>query len=157
MPQDGSGRGASDDELVRRARRGDDAAFDVLVNRHAGRLYGLAVHLVGNAADAEDVVQDTLIGAFGGLRGFRGQASVKTWLTRILVNSAAKLRRSRRLRRAEPIDLALEAASDPGGAATAEVRADIRMDVASVLEGLSEDPRFRARQALKELLRDYLP
>jgi RNA polymerase sigma-70 factor (ECF subfamily) len=189
LPEDGSGRRAPDDELVRRARRGDDAASDVLVNRHAGRLYGLALRLVGNAADAEDVVQETFLGAFRGLRGFRGHASVKTWLTRILVNRVARLHRSRRLRRATPIHLVLEPSGDAvPDAATAEVRADIRMDLSAVLAGLSDEHRtvvvlrelqgmsysemadaldvprgtvesrlFRARQRLKELLKDYLP
>lgn len=172
-------------DLVRRARCGDDAALHGLVDRHAGRLYGLAVSLVGNKADAEDVVQDTFAGALRGLRGFRGHASVKTWLTRILIRRVARFRRWRRLRRTEPIEAVLEAAADAG--VTAE-RADMRLDVAAVLARLSEEHRtvvvlremrgmsyaeiadvlrvprgtiesrlFRARQRLKELLRDYVP
>ncbi len=188
LPQHGSWHGASDDELVRRARRGDDAAFRVLVDRHAGRLYGLALHLVGHAADAEDIVQETFVGAFRGLRGFRGEASVKTWLTRILVRRVARVRRSRRLRLARPVDLILEGADNAlSGEVTAETRADIRMDVSDVLAKLSPEHRtvvvlrelqgmryseiadvldvpqgtvesrlFRARQHLKELLKDYL-
>jgi RNA polymerase sigma-70 factor (ECF subfamily) len=179
----------TDAQLVRRARGGDDSAFHELVDRHAGRLFGLAMSLLGNAADAEDVLQETLAGAVRGLRGFRGHASVKTWLTRILVNKVARLRRSQRLRRAAPLEAALEAPlGDPPAGATATQRADIRMDVAAVLTRLSEDHRavillremqqmsyeemadalgvprgtvesrlFRARQKLKELLKDYLP
>ncbi len=142
MPQDDSGPDAWEGELVRQARRGDDSAFEALVNRHARRLYALAFHLLGNAADAEDALQDAFIGAFGGLHGFRGEASVKTWLTRILVNTSAKFRRSRRLRRAKPIDPDLESGGGLGaGAATAEVRADIRMDVSAALASLSEEHR----------------
>jgi len=179
----------SDAQLVRRARRGDDSAFHELVDRHAGRLFGLAVSLLGNSADAEDVLQETLAGAVRGLGGFRGHASVKTWLTRILVNKVARLRRSQRLRRAAPLEEAIEAPQgDPPTGATATGRADIRMDVAAVLTRLSEQHRavillremqqmsyeemadalgvprgtvesrlFRARQRLKELLKDYLP
>ncbi|HUS46692.1 MAG TPA: sigma-70 family RNA polymerase sigma factor [Phycisphaerae bacterium] len=150
MPEDGSSRGASDAELVRRARRGDDAAFHVLVDRHGGRLYALGLRLAGNAVDAEDVVQDTFVGAFRGLRGFRGHASVKTWLTRILMNRVARLHRSRRRRRAELVGLVIEGMGEAaGGAATAEVRADIRMDVAAVLAGLAED--YRTVIVLREL------
>jgi len=188
LPQRGSWHGASDDELVRRARRGDDAAFRALVDRHAGRLYGLALHLAGDAADAEDIVQETFVGAFRGLRGFRGEASVRTWLTRILVRRVAKLRRWRRLRLLRRVERAGEAGRDArSDEATAETRADIRMDVADVLGRLSREHRtvivlrelqgmnyseiadvldvprgtvesrlFRARQRLKELLKDYL-
>lgn len=143
--------------------------------------------LLGNAADAEDVVQETLVGAFRGLGGFRGQASVKTWLTRILIKRVARLRRSQYLRQAGPIDEAA-GCSDRAGGATATGRADIRMDVSAVLADLSEEHRTvillremqqmrydeiaealaiprgtvesrlsRARQRLKELLKDYLP
>ena len=77
---------ATDSELVRRARHGDEAAFHELVDRYAGVLFGLAFSLVGHAADAEDVVQETFSGAFRGLRAFRGFSSVKTWLIRILIS-----------------------------------------------------------------------
>ena len=189
LPENGSGRGGTDHELVRRARRGDEVAFEALVDRHAGRLYGLALHLVGNAADAEDVVQDALVGALRGLRGFRGRASVKTWLTAILVKRVARLRRYQRIRKA----LSIEQAVDQPDAASSDARveaeqADLRMDVTAVLASLSDDHRnvivlremqgmsyeeiaealavprgtvesrlFRARQRLKELLKDYLP
>ena len=143
MPEGGSCCGASDGELVRRARRGDDTAFRVLLDRHAGRLYGLALHLLGNAVDAEDVVQETFAGAFRGLRGFRGHASVRTWLTRILVNQVARLCRSHRRQRTVSIGLALESVGDVvPGAVAAEDRADIRMDVWAVLARLSEEHRI---------------
>ncbi len=174
----------SDAELVRRVRRGDGSAFGQLVDRHGRRLLGLAMSMLGNAADAEDVVQDALTGAFGGLGRFQGRSSVKTWLTRILVNKIARLRRSQRVRRAQPIEHVL----DPPGLADATGEADVRMDVRAVLAGLSEDHRavivlramqgmsydeiaealdvprgtvesrlFRAREILKQSLKDYLP
>lgn len=179
----------TDAQLVRRARRGDDSAFHELVDRHGGRLFGLAMSLLGNAADAEDVLQETLAAAVRGLGGFRGHASVKTWLTRILVKRVARLRRSQSVRRSVPLEAALNAPGrDPPAGATATGRADIRMDVAAVLVRLTEEHRtvillremqqmsyeemanvlgiprgtvesrlFRARQRLKELLKDYLP
>lgn len=185
MPQHDSGHGPTDGELVRRARGGDEDAFCLLVDRHARRLYGLAVSLLGNAPDAEDAVQDTLLGALRSLRRFRGEASVKTWMTRILVNTAAKLHRSRKVRRTEALDDGVYVSSAP---TVGPSQADLRMDVSAVLEGLSEEHRtvivlrelqgmsydeiagavgvprgtvesrlFRARQRLKDLLKDYLP
>lgn len=82
--------------LLRKAAAGDGKAFHALVDRHADRLFRLAASLVGSRTDAEDVLQETFAGAFQGLSGFQGRASVKTWLTRILVMQAAKWRRDRK-------------------------------------------------------------
>ena len=173
----------TDWELARRARAGDDSAFHALVDRHAQALYALAVRLVGNAADAEDVVQETLAGAFRGLRRFRGQSSVKTWLTQILVRQAAQHRAARRQR-----TLRLDQYESVGATASAQPQSDARMDVAeamlalepefravialrelqgmrydemaemlSVPKGTVESRLFRARRQLRELLKEYLP
>ena len=170
-----------DAELVRRIRRGDGEAFAQLVGRHGGRLYAVAASMLGNGPDAEDAVQETLTGAFRGLRGFQGRSSVKTWLTRILVRCVAKIRHGRYVRVAEPIDYV-------EGPPSADPATDIHLDVRDVLADLSEEHRavivlramqglsydeiaevldvprgtvesrlFRARQILKELLKDYLP
>ncbi len=90
MGTDSADLGPTDFALIQRARGGDHGAFHDLVDRHAGSLFGLAVSLSGNAADAEDIVQETFTGAFRGLAGSEGRASVKTWLTRILVRQAAR-------------------------------------------------------------------
>lgn len=142
LPEQNGNGGDSDVELLGRARRGDDAAFCRLVDRHAERLYATAVAVLGNEADAEDMVQETFVGALQGLRGFRGEASVKWWLTRILLNRIAKLRRWRRLRRTRPLDTVV---GGPGeavdGGATGQAQVDIRLDVAATLAGLSEEHR----------------
>jgi RNA polymerase sigma-70 factor (ECF subfamily) len=87
---------AEDLGLLRQAARGDGQAFHKLVDRHGQSLYRLAFSLAGNSADAEDLVQECLAGAFRGLDRFEGRSSVKTWLTRILVTQVARWRRSRR-------------------------------------------------------------
>jgi len=101
---DADGLGASDveltdAELVQRIRDGDEAAFRELVNRYGEGLYGLACSVLGSASDAEDVLQETFLGAFRRIGAFEGRSSIKTWLVRILLNHASKLRRSRRVRR----------------------------------------------------------
>jgi len=110
-----------DAELLRRIRRGDDEAFAQLVERHGGRLYAVAVSMLGNSADAEDAVQETLTGAFSGLRGFQGRSSVKTWLTRILVRRVARLRRRRR-----PLRIADSIEQVPGPPGSADIALDVR-------------------------------
>jgi len=81
-------------ELVGQAQRGDAAAFTELVNRYESKIYRLARHITQNEEDAEDVLQETFLKAFAGLRGFQGNSRFYTWLVRIAVNeSLMKLRR----------------------------------------------------------------
>src|ERR1041384_5622663 len=85
----------ADAVLLARLRRGEGAAFEELVERHGRPLYRLALGILGNAADAEDAVQETFAGAFEGAGRFRGEASIRTWLAQILVRQAARVRRKR--------------------------------------------------------------
>lgn len=79
--------GPEDDRaLVARCRAGDERAMQQLYQRHAGRLFALALRLTGRRSDAEDVVQDTFLRAWRGLEGFRAESSVGTWLYRIALN-----------------------------------------------------------------------
>ncbi len=90
-------RGAEIDALAARAREGDRDAFEQLVVATTASCYQLAYRLVGNEHDARDVVQETYLRAYRGLKRFRGEAAVTTWLHRITVNTAARAleRRSR--------------------------------------------------------------
>ncbi|HEY2587636.1 MAG TPA: RNA polymerase sigma factor [Tepidisphaeraceae bacterium] len=150
------GQGASrlqvtDTELVRRIRAGDEAAFGELVNRHADGLYRMAYSVMGSAADAEDILQETLLGAFNRLSAFEGRSSVKTWLVRILLNHASKLRRSRRVRKAESLPEQLGPASGDQKYASASPAAAVqsRVDVNEMLQSLS--PEHREVIVLREL------
>jgi RNA polymerase sigma-70 factor (ECF subfamily) len=87
--------GPSPDDLAGRARVGEPGAFDAFVRVTSAQCYALALRLTGNEADAADVVQDAYLRAFRSIGRFRGDASVRTWLYRIVANSAANLRRSR--------------------------------------------------------------
>jgi RNA polymerase sigma-70 factor (ECF subfamily) len=78
--------GETDEALVRRIGRGDGEAYRVLVERHLRRIVAFAGRVLGGPADAEDVAQDVFIRAYRGLRGFKGQAALTTWLYRIAVN-----------------------------------------------------------------------
>jgi RNA polymerase sigma-70 factor (ECF subfamily) len=82
------GRDTADGELVSRAQAGDVAAFEALTEVHADRLYAVVLRLVGDAGEAEDVVQETLLRAWRGLRRFRARSTYFTWLYRIAVNEA---------------------------------------------------------------------
>jgi RNA polymerase sigma-70 factor, ECF subfamily len=90
-----------DAELVLLARRPDGDAFRVIMQRHNQRLYRLARAVMRNDSEAEDVVQEAYVRAFTNLATFRGDSSLATWLSRIVLNEA--FGRSRRRR--ETVDL----------------------------------------------------
>jgi RNA polymerase sigma-70 factor (ECF subfamily) len=85
-----------DEVLVERARAGDYGAFEDLVRRHQRRVYAVAYGIVKNAAEAEEVAQETFLSAFEHLDGFRGDARFSTWLFRVASNHALmKLRKKK--------------------------------------------------------------
>ena len=170
----------TDSELVSQARRGSPAAFHQLVDRYGAALFGLACRLVGNEADAQDVMQEMLTGAFRGLSAFRHQSSVKTWLTQILVRQAARHHRDAARYRLKLHDQA------PPARLSDQKRADVRMDLDEAIAALSHEHRevivlrelqglsydeiaavlnlppgtvesrlFRARRELRDLLKAY--
>jgi RNA polymerase sigma-70 factor (ECF subfamily) len=90
----------TDRELVDRAQAGEKAAFGELVRRHQQRIHRLAVHMLRDRADAEDVAQETFIRAFQALARFDGRSEVATWFYRITVNLSLNRIRSRKTLRA---------------------------------------------------------
>lgn len=82
--------------LAERARNRDGAAFRLIMQRHNRRLYRVARSVLGDDSDAEDVVQEAYLRAFTHLDGFRGEARLSTWLTRIVLNEALGRLRQRR-------------------------------------------------------------
>ncbi len=89
-----STRGVSDPELVERARRGDDAAFGTLVDRHRTAVFRAALAALGTREDAEEVAQEAFVAAFQHLQDFREDASFKTWLLSIAWRKALTRRRT---------------------------------------------------------------
>src|SRR5246127_239778 len=82
--------------LVQAAKGGDVGAFEELVKRYDRNVFRIAQHITQNREDAEDVVQDAFLKAYGNLEQFQGQSKFYTWLVRIAVNEALmKLRRRR--------------------------------------------------------------
>jgi RNA polymerase sigma-70 factor (ECF subfamily) len=93
----------SETELVAACLDGRTDAFDVIVERHRRAVYQLCFRFVANHEDASDLSQDVFLRAYRGLRRFRGQSSLATWLYRIAVNVCLNRMSARRLP-TEPID-----------------------------------------------------
>ena len=141
----------TDEELLAVARAGDESAFGELIDRHADRLFRLACRMVGSAADAEDVVQETLMGAFEHMGRFGGRSTVRPWLTRILMRQAARCHRRRSRRKSVPFeeagpDRSLAVGKEQSVSPVDEVGR--RLDVEAALRKLS--PQHRAVVVLRE-------
>ena len=90
-------------DLTARLRSGDRYAFSELVDLYSTRLYHLALKMLSNPQDAEDVLQETFIKAFRFVSSFDGRSSLATWLYRIATNEALML-----LRRKHPDFVSLD-------------------------------------------------
>jgi RNA polymerase sigma-70 factor, ECF subfamily len=125
--------GASDAELIAAHRAGDQHAFGELVARYRNRMWGIAVRTLHHPEDAADVVQEALVAAYRRAGTYRGEASVRTWLHRILVNACID-----RLRKEHRNDTVPLPEVEPP-----ERRRDVAMDVVtrlSVADALAELP-----------------
>ena len=135
-------------ELLEACRRGDPRAFEALVDETHQRAYTLALRLVGDRHEAEDVTQDAYMRVFRSLKGFRGDSAFETWLYRIVTNAALNhLRRKGRFGNlaAEPEDLEdAVGAADPALEGVGE-RDEIERGLARLPEGM------RAVMVLKEI------
>ena len=101
----------ADMALVRQAKAGDLDASEALASRYERRIYSLALRMLRQEQDAEDVTQQTFLSALEHLSGFRGEASFSTWLLRIATHAALKV-----IRKRKGLDtVSLEEATEPGG------------------------------------------
>lgn len=119
----------SDADLVRRARDGDPAAFEALVDRHYPDCLRYAFRMLGDRADAEEAVQDAFVRAYRSLWNYRERDQFRVWLLRILANrcrtrAAAARRRLRHLEAfAASVDRTAVAPQPNGGFGRAVQRA----------------------------------
>ncbi len=127
--------------LVERFRRGDDSAFEEIVEQHAAEVAALANRLLGWPGDVDDVVQEVFVAALAGLKKFRGESSLRTWLFTITVNKCRRyrFRRLRRLRRVTMENAETVESRERGGDRQA----------------MDQETFARVRQAVQRLPRKY--
>ena len=81
-------RPQAEGQFIERLKRGDAAAFEILVNERSGEIYGLLYRLTENAEEARDLTQETFLRAFQSIVHFRGESDLRTWIYRIAINQA---------------------------------------------------------------------
>jgi RNA polymerase sigma-70 factor (ECF subfamily) len=123
----------ADVELTIRAATGDEAAFVQIVRRYDTGLRRLAFRMVGDRDAMDDVLQEAYLKAFASIASFRGRASPRTWLYRIVYNASLdQLRRRRRQPIAQSVDAATRDPSD---------QTDLRLSLADALAALAPEER----------------
>ncbi len=141
---------AEDDELIRAAQKGDRTAFDSLVRRYDRSVLRLALHMLGNEQDAQDVHQDAFIKAYRHLSNFRFECSFYTWLYRIVTNLCLDQLRRRKSRKEDPATV-LDSAGDE-----MDLMANVTDDRAMANPG-RELERKSMNAAIQSALEDLTP
>jgi RNA polymerase sigma-70 factor, ECF subfamily len=133
---------AAETTLIDRCRAGDLGAFEEIYRGHSGKLYGLILRMVGNAADAEDLLQDVFLSAHRKLDGFRGDSALGTWLYRLATNHCLDHLRSRAARTGQLTDgLDNEPDLADAGSRAISERTVSRMDLERAVAQLPEGCR----------------
>lgn len=133
-----------DRDLLRRHVAGDPDAFTVLAQRHADRMWAIALRTTGHREDAADAVQDALISAYRNASSFRGDSAVTSWLHRIVVNACLDRMRRARVRPWDPLP---DSGDDPRATQVSPDAAEIAVanasaaEVVDALRGLPEEQR----------------
>jgi RNA polymerase sigma-70 factor (ECF subfamily) len=101
-------------EAIRRAQAGDSTAFEFLYQLHSRRVYALCLRMVGNPADAEDLMQEAFLQLFRKIGTFRGESAFSTWLHRMTVNVVLMRLRKKSLP-TDSLEETLEPDAESGG------------------------------------------
>lgn len=128
---------STDEDLLSQAASGDQSAFTALVRRHEDRVFGIALRITGDRADALDATQDTFVSVFRQAGSFRAEAAFTTWLYRVAVNACRDLLRRRR-RLPEPTE---ELPERPRPGIGTEEIVGLRLDLAQALARLPDEYR----------------
>lgn len=143
----------TDRTLTLRAQDGDADAFDLLIDRHQGRLFRIAYLMLGDRQDSEDVVQETLISAWERLHLLSDPGAVRAWLSQICSRRATDIAR-RRARRATDAQSPehLQWHPDSAPAADPARRSEINLQLQALADVLATmEPDLRSCWTLREI------
>ena len=112
-----------------------DAAFDEVFTALREQVFGVCLHVTGNAADADDALQETFVAVHAGLPRFRGESKVSTWVHRIAIRAAIRVRSARR------VVTDVHEADPPSRDSDPVLARELGLRVAAAMERLSADHR----------------
>lgn len=142
-----------DAELVRRAKAGDLCAFETLTEKYESKIYSLAMRILQNPHDAEDVTQQTFLSVIENLKDFRGDSTFYTWIMRIATYAALKIIRKRKGLNTVSLEQATEPNKEDGEFPHPEFIADWKENPSDIVK---RDETLRLiEQALGELDDSY--
>lgn len=131
---------------LKRAQKGDPAAFEALFTPLEGRVYRTCVHMMGPGEDARDCAQEALLKAFRTLKDFRGDCALESWLHRLCINICLDALRRKKLRAAQSLDALMDEGFGPAAPADGpyeSLEKKERMEaVRRAIAGLPEDQRL---------------
>ena len=140
----------ADADALRRHVQGDPDAFAELFRAHADRLWSVAFGVLGDVDEAADAVQEAMLSAHRRAASFRGDATVATWLHRIVTNAAIDRLRRRAARPTIPLPASPEGSTfEPADSRDAIAERDTRLDIGAALDRLS--PQLRAAVVLVDV------
>ena len=144
-------RNADESALIHRFQQGDQAAAEAIFRLYHPMVHALAARMLGDHAEVEDAVQEAFIRAFRGLKNFRGESSLKTWLYRVATNVC--LTYAERLKRQQP----LESLDEPLGEDGAETKGSKIQSSAPLPEEtlLGSELEAKIRSALDKLSPEF--
>ena len=138
----------ADAQFIERLKNGDSLAYDLLITRYSGQIYGLLFRLTQDAEEAADLTQDTFLQVLRSIKSFRGDSELKTWLFRIAINeSRNRFRWWKRRRRESTVSLDEPPVHD--GVPLNETLADATEDPEQAL--MRRQERERLERALNDL------
>lgn len=143
-----------DELLVRRAQKGDEAAFEALILQHQKRLYNAALRTMRSAEDAADMTQEAIVKIYRCLSSFKGDCSFGAWAYRIAVNTCLDELRRRKKHMLVSLDAAEEQGSlqleDSGGTPEELLeRRELAGQIQSAISAL--EPEYRVAVTLRDV------
>jgi RNA polymerase sigma-70 factor (ECF subfamily) len=149
----------NEEELIKRAADGDSDAFGALVAPHLGLFFNGILRILGNRADAQDALQEALLGIYEDLPSFQARSRFSSWAYKVCINAALMFRRSSARIREDSLDALPGMGSFDEGGHHLDSRAELQWCVEA--QGLAEAERrqlrecmFRALDALPDPLRE---
>jgi RNA polymerase sigma-70 factor (family 1) len=139
----------NDEDLIRELKAGNMSAFKELFDDYSSLVFNVALRMLQNKEDAEDITQDTFLQSYVSIKNFRSEARLSTWLYRIAVNTSLNFQRKRKRERWLSLDFGSDESEDPREVASTDAnpqdnleRNEIELVVQKAINSLPKKQRI---------------